>query len=699
MGMRLLRRLSLEAQLAWMMAGLVGCVVLLLTGVLTSLMRSQIERDKGVTLAALGRSITVALGEDFRDRMHQVESLTEDADLWRSGLGSDAVWRALERVSSTPPVPAWVGVIDRSGRVVAATQGLLLGQDVSERPWFAPGLRGPYVGDLHRAKLLGKLLPAPAGGEPLRLVDFSAPILHEGRALGVVASHGDAQGIQDIVSAYLPKNAAERRIEVFVMARSGDVVFGVEPDARVDLTALGQALEARAKTAPGEQARPAVDVAWHDGHSYLTTLWTLDEHTPGWSLGWHVLVRQPVEIAYAPAREAATRALSLGLLAALGAVALGGLAGRRLTLPLRQIAVAASDVTQGRPDASIPLVDGNREVAQLSSALHAMTTRLEALVSERTGELRAANEALRALGEQQVAMLDNELVGIVRLDMRSCTSLWHNRAMARIFGYEMRELDGQSARILYGDDATFAKVQTEAYAAFSRGAPYVAKIPMVRKDGERLWIHLQGSGLKERPDEAIWMMTDVTSQHQYQEQVEHIAFHDPLTGLANRLLLADRIQQAIGSVARSGDLVAVAYLDLDGFKAVNDHHGHDAGDELLKTIAARLSACVREGDTLARLGGDEFVIVLTALKDRAQCEQVLNRVLSDVSTPVTLRHGVQVQVSASIGVAAPTEGGTPGSDLLAAADAAMYAVKRSGKGRIEYALQATAPAAPTRPAS
>jgi diguanylate cyclase (GGDEF)-like protein len=181
------------------------------------------------------------------------------------------------------------------------------------------------------------------------------------------------------------------------------------------------------------------------------------------------------------------------------------------------------------------------------------------------------------------------------------------------------------------------------------------------------------------------MMTDVTAQHRYQEQVEHIAFHDALTGLPNRLLLADRVGQAAAGAVRSGHLAAVAYLDLDGFKAVNDTHGHEAGDQLLREVARRMEGCVRAGDTVARVGGDEFVLVLCGLTDTIQCDHILQRVLQEIAKPIRVLGGVDVAVSGSIGVAVcPTDSQEP-RDLMSAADGAMYAAKRAGKRCISYA--------------
>lgn len=679
-----LRQSSFGTQLAFVMAVAVTVVALALTAIITSMMQAQIERDKGAALSAVGRTVTAGLGNNIGDRIQQVDLLVRTEELWDEGPGSEKVRRALQRTLEFRPVPAWVGVADLDGKVAVATGGLLEGRSVKERPWFAAGLKGPYVGDAHLAKLLSDLLPAPANGEPLRFIDFAAPIRTEGRTIGVLALHADLRDLEAIAASFLPKNAAERRVEVYVLTRSGDVIYGPDRAASVDVEHLAAQIAALPPVQPGEQARRAVDIFWGDGERYLTTGWSLDDFTPGVELGWKVIIRQPVEIAYAPARLATQRALLGGLLAALIAVGLGLLLGGRLTRPMRRIAEAARDVEQGKPGAFVGEFEQNRELVQLSSALHSMTQRLEGMVQERTEQLNSANEELRALGEQQAAMLDNEMVGIIRQNMLTRTAIWNNRAMARMFGYRIDESLHHPSRMLYPDDESFARVGAEARAAFAAGRDYITRLELRRKDGTPIWVHLHGSPLKERPNEALWMMTDVTAQQQYQQQVEHIAFHDALTGLPNRLLLADRVGQAVASAMRQGHLVAIAYLDLDGFKAVNDTYGHEAGDQLLKEIARRVVGDVRAGDTVARIGGDEFVLVLGGLADVSQCNPVLERILNSIAQPVRVNGGVEASVSGSIGVAVAPPDGTEPRDLMAAADRAMYNAKRAGKGRIIY---------------
>jgi len=190
---------------------------------------------------------------------------------------------------------------------------------------------------------------------------------------------------------------------------------------------------------------------------------------------------------------------------------------------------------------------------------------------------------------------------------------------------------------------------------------------------------LDGDGAVSR---VVFCYTDITEQKEHQRQLEHIAHYDTLTDLPNRVLLADRLRQAMYQAQRRGRQLAVAYLDLDGFKAINDTHGHEAGDRLLSVLAGRMKRSLRQGDTLARLGGDEFVAVLIDLEDSRAGVRLLARLLDAASQPVHVG-GLTLQTTASLGVAFyPLEGEELDPEqLMRHADQAMYQAKVAGKNR------------------
>jgi diguanylate cyclase (GGDEF)-like protein/PAS domain S-box-containing protein len=180
---------------------------------------------------------------------------------------------------------------------------------------------------------------------------------------------------------------------------------------------------------------------------------------------------------------------------------------------------------------------------------------------------------------------------------------------------------------------------------------------------------------------ALVFVRDITEQKEHEDRLKAIAYHDPLTKLPNRLLLGDRLQQAISQNQRTGTLIAVCYLDLDGFKEINDNFGHQTGDRVLVEVADRLQAAVRGGDTVARLGGDEFVLLLCGLLNEEECQVAVRRMVQAIAAPYQIGGHPQATISASIGITIfPNDHADPDT-LVRHADHAMYSAKQAGKNR------------------
>jgi diguanylate cyclase (GGDEF)-like protein len=171
--------------------------------------------------------------------------------------------------------------------------------------------------------------------------------------------------------------------------------------------------------------------------------------------------------------------------------------------------------------------------------------------------------------------------------------------------------------------------------------------------------------------------------HAAREAARHLATHDPLTGIANRLLLDDRLEHAVANARRSGETIAVLMLDLDRFKTINDQFGHATGDEVLRCVAQRLAKQVRQSDTIARLGGDEFALVLTHLQRETDAARVARKLLDSLSQPIAIS-AERFQTGASIGIATHPRDGRDAGELLRSADLAMYDAKRSGGLRYQF---------------
>jgi len=200
---------------------------------------------------------------------------------------------------------------------------------------------------------------------------------------------------------------------------------------------------------------------------------------------------------------------------------------------------------------------------------------------------------------------------------------------------------------------------------------------MVRFGEQALWLSLEANiGLT--ATDCLVGMVDITKRKQAEGKLQRIAHYDVLTDLPNRALLADRLSQAMVQCQRQNRSLVVAYLDLDGFKTVNDNYGHDVGDVLLITLSKRMNEALREGDTLARIGGDEFIAVMVDLERSEDSEPVIERLLKAAANPVTVGDAV-MQVSASIGVTLYPQDGLDAEQLIRHADQAMYVAKQAGK--------------------
>jgi diguanylate cyclase (GGDEF)-like protein len=230
----------------------------------------------------------------------------------------------------------------------------------------------------------------------------------------------------------------------------------------------------------------------------------------------------------------------------------------------------------------------------------------------------------------------------------------------------------------------YENVSDAAHATLRAGGAFRSQLEMVRKGGERIWVDVSGLLLAGPQDQSIWFLADISELKRYQESFERMAHVDALTGLPNRVLMADRMEQALALARRHQYGTAVCYVDLDGFKDINDSHGHANGDVLLEEVARRMDRTIRHNDTAARLGGDEFVLLLTHVESTAEIEHLLERVLAEISRPVRLQDGREVRITASIGVALSPQESWDAQELLRRADTAMYAAKRMGKNKVHF---------------
>ncbi|CUW39821.1 putative Diguanylate cyclase domain protein [Magnetospirillum sp. XM-1] len=348
--------------------------------------------------------VRAEIGRNLSEVTHQIADKL-DRGMWaRSGevallstlvetqttLDPKAVRVSLDRLKHSIPYFAWIGFTDPQGRVLAATGGILDGVDISKRPVFAEGVKGVFVGDVHEAVVLAKLLPNPSG-EPMKFVDISRAVYgRDGTMLGVVASHLSWEWAREIEQSVLTPFDASQEVEVFVVATDDTVLLG--PSSQIGHPLKLRSI-ARARQGDGNWQVET----WPDGREYLTGYALARGYKDYGGLGWTIVARQPTETAFAAVSALQRHVIWWGAGVALACAAFGWLVASRVSAPLRRIALAADRLRGGEP-VDIPAEKGVLEIQSLSTSLRALIdslTRSEAARSH--AEVQASHDRLTGL--------------------------------------------------------------------------------------------------------------------------------------------------------------------------------------------------------------------------------------------------------------------------------------------------------------
>ncbi|GGO78607.1 hypothetical protein GCM10011348_10930 [Marinobacterium nitratireducens] len=309
-------------------------------------------------------------------------------------------------------------------------------------------------------------------------------------------------------------------------------------------------------------------------------------------------------------------------------------------------------------------------------ALLEQVVRLVCLAVERSRQEEQLRKLSRAV-EQSSSM-------VIIMNERGAIE-YVNAEFCEVTGYRLEEVQGQELRLLQGDesdDDTFR----EMWELLRSGCDWHGELRARKKSGALYWSTLSVSPIVEDDGSVIHFVgisEDISAQKQSQEQIEQLAFYDPLTQLGNRRLFREQLDQELRKVRRSGKQLALFYLDLDNFKQINDTLGHDVGDRLLQAVAERLRQTLRESDIIARLGGDEFIILLPELEGLQQAKRVAEKLLSALLTPIVLG-AHEVLITFSIGITLAPEDGDSWAVLMKNADLAMYRAKRQGRDNYQF---------------
>lgn len=512
--------------LALSIATLVFILTLVLTYIISQRSAASLEQEIGERLSATSHQLVDKLDFYMWSRYQEVQ-LLQGLDALTDPLESRAL---LDEVQTNIPAFSWMGVTDASGTVTASTNGILEGMLIAERPVFSEAQQQPFIGDVHEAVLLAEKLPNPSG-EPLQFVDISVPIVRNGEFIGVLATHLSWEWGKEVLQHFnRTLHHQSSYTDMFVVSgRDHTVLLG--PDLLV-----------------GKPLPTTLEDGWHvdtwaDGKTYLTGVSTGDGYADYAGLGWSVVVRQPVDVAFAPVTSLQNNIIWMGIVASIVTALLGWLLALFITRPLQKITETATLMKQGKAK-TFPHQSGIYEIESLAFALESLVT-----------------------------------------------SLTHS--------------------------------ETER-------------------------VHF-----------------------------ETLANRDVLTGLANRTALRQYLNDAQLTM---NDYVCF-YIDLDGFKTVNDTFGHASGDEVLIEIADRLKCLPLEGLYPVRLSGDEFFLLFERCT-RSDCDihRIGESIIASLSAPITFDGGVTT-VGASIGAALWRSNTVPHL-AIERADQALYRSKENGKKQI-----------------
>jgi diguanylate cyclase (GGDEF)-like protein/PAS domain S-box-containing protein len=331
-------------------------------------------------------------------------------------------------------------------------------------------------------------------------------------------------------------------------------------------------------------------------------------------------------------------------------------------------------------------------VEQRTAQLAAANALLQAEIAER----ESAETALRLSEEQFRALYHDTPSMYLMLNPNGIVKLINRFGLMQL-GYTPEEVVGRSVLDLFHISDQAAAAAYLRQCAADAEQLFHWELRKVRKDGTVIWVKETARAVYEPDGSRVLLVVceDITERKRAEERIHYLAHHDALTGLPNRILMQDRVDQYIAQAQRQKLSVAMLFLDLDGFKHINDSLSHHIGDKLLRAVALRLQECLRKGDSIARLGGDEFVLTLPALTDTQAAAQVAQKVLEALEDDFNI-NGHKLHISGSIGISVYPSDGKNTESLLRAADTAMYHAKAKGRRNYQFFTPALNAAAQQR---
>lgn len=518
-------------------AGMLTILTFLLGSIFTEKATDVVQKEVGQSLEGYSFQMADKLDFFMATRFTEVQLVANLPAFRNQDLQREQI--LIDELKSKFPTFSWIGLTDAKGKVIASSDGILKGESIAERPVFLNALKEPFIGDVHEAVLLAKLLPNPSG-EPLQFVDISVPIFNENKEfLGVLATHLSWEWAEEVKQTLINTPNQEDEFDVFIVSkRDNSIILGPK-------SMLGKPIEEQVLSDQKNSKDEWSITEWVDNKTYVMGSTLGDGHADYKGLGWTVIIRQPIDIAYEEINELKQFMWTIGGIAILLFSMIGWVLADQIARPIRNIASAAREIGEGLRS-EIPVIHGVKEVEELSISIRNM------------------------------------------------------------------------------------------------------------------------------------LQTITTTQSALTE-MESLAHQDTLTGLPNRIALYEKMETTL---LMSDEKWLIFYMDLDGFKQVNDQYGHLAGDLVLQVVAERLTNFANDTQFVSRLGGDEFVFLTTSSQsDPIQEGQAcMNEIIALICEPILLTNA-KVKIGCSIGAAIyPLDSNHP-IEAMHLADEALYVSKQNGKNQ------------------
>ncbi len=526
---------------------------------ISTIASQKITHASTLLLQSIATSMSNTLSSTLLEREREIALMSKNPLFLDASRNKELLFNFIEEVQTTYPNYSWIDVTDEKGVVTVASDRLLEGINVSSRPWFQNGLLGRYIGDVHEAALLAKMLkPLDDPNEPLRFIDFASPILNtDGTCLGVVVAHANWGWIKKVLASSLPEDADKQGIRAYIISAEGEILY---PYESIQSLKIPQKLL---------QHYGSHIVEWDDKIPHLS-IHTKIAANVSTDLGWSIVVSWPIEKALEAVNALNKTLLYIGLCVVFFHIILAYRLAIDFSRPIETLALFAKRITQGNHRATYATSCTLSEVRVLEESIKTMVT---TLVSHEEA-LEKANQTL----EHKV----------------------HERT-----------LELQTAN----------------------------------------------------------------------EKLNHLARHDVLTQLHNRLAANEVLHAEFLRLKRTQALFCVALMDIDHFKNVNDTYGHDVGDTVLSHVASLIRSSIRNTDFVARFGGEEFFLLLpdTPIEGAEHVAQKIRQCVENAPAP---HHQ---KLTLSIGVAISWIDMQNEDDVVRKADEALYKAKANGRNQVVLA--------------